>query len=193
MSRRCRGYLISAVLTIELSLARPVAASEGLPSVFLFLANEAGVASDIVVDARQEVNRIYAEIGVIVIWAERVTGSPKAPLVIIISPVTGQWVGPMSLGLAVRGANSSGHLAYVFYDRVHPLATKHQMSEASLLGVVIAHELGHLLLPYGSHSPRGLMEGEWDNRQFLLAQAKLLRFTAQQGELIRARLMATQE
>ena len=145
MSRRCRGCLIGAALTIELSLGRPVAANDGMPSVLLYLANEAGVSSDIVGDARQEVIRIYAQIGVRVIWTEHVTGSPKDPLVIIIPPITGQWVGPTSLGLALRGANSSGRLAYVFYDRVQPLARKHQMSDASLLGVAIAHEIGHLL------------------------------------------------
>jgi hypothetical protein len=192
MSRRCRGWLIGAVLTIELGLGRPVAASDQMPSVLLYLANEAGVSSDIVGDAKQEVIRVYAQIGVTVIWSEHATGSPKDPLIIIISPITGQWVGPMSLGLAVRGPKSSGRLAYVFYDRVQPLANKHQMSDASLLGFVIAHELGHLLLPYGSHSPSGLMQAEWDNRQFLLARAGLLEFTAQQAELIRAHLMDTQ-
>jgi hypothetical protein len=193
VSRRCRGCLIGAALAIELGLGRPVAASDGMPSVLLYLANEASVSPDIVRDARQEVIRIYARIGVRVIWAEHVTGSPKVPLVIIIPQITGQWVGPTSLGLAVRGANSSGRVAYVFYDRVLPLATKHQMSDASLLGVVIAHEIGHLLLPYGSHSPSGLMRGDWDNQQFLLARSRRLRFTAQQAELIRAHLMDTQD
>jgi hypothetical protein len=96
-------------------------------------------------------------------------------------------------GLALRPANSSGRLAYVFYDRVEPLAKMHQMTDASLLGVAIAHEIGHLLLPDGSHSPSGLMQGQWDNRQFLLARQGLLRFTAQQAELIRAHLMDTQD
>ena len=193
MSRRHRNYLIAAALTIELGLGRPVAASDGMPSVFLYLANEAGVSSDIVGDARREVIRIYAQIGVRVIWAEHVTGNPKDPLVIIISPITGQWVGPMSLGLAVRGPDFSGRLAYVFYDRVQPLARKHQMRDSSLLGVVIAHEIGHLLLPYGSHSSNGLMRGEWDTRQLSLAGARLLRFTAQQAKLIRAHLLDTQD
>jgi hypothetical protein len=193
MSRRCRGCLIGAALAIELCLSRPVAASDGMPSVLLYLANQADVSSDIVGDATQEVIRIYAQIGVRVIWEEHMTDCPKDPLVIIIPRITGESVGPAgTLGLAVRGANSSGRVAYVFYDRVQPLAEKHRMSDASLLGVTIAHEIGHLLLPYGSHSATGLMRGEWDNQQFLLARAKVLRFTPQQAELIRAHLMDTQ-
>ena len=193
VSRRYRGWLIGAALTIELGLGRPVAARDGMPSVLLYLANQAGVSSDIVCDARQEVIRIYAQIGVRVIWSEHTTGSPKDPLVVVIAPLTGQWVElTRTFGLAVRGAHSSGRLAYIFYDRVHPLAEKHQIRVACLLGVAIAHEIGHLLLPYGSHSPSGLMQGEWDNRQFLLARDGLLGFTAQQGELIRAHLMDTE-
>ena len=193
MGHRFRGCLVGAALAIALGLGRPVAASDGIPSVLLYLANEAGVSSDIVGGARHEVIRIYAQIGVRVIWAEHANGNPKAPLVIIIPAISGQWVGPLALGVAVRGAYDSGRVAYVFYDRVEPLAEKHQISVACLLGVAIAHEIGHLLLPYGSHSPNGLMRGEWDNRQFLLARDRLLGFTAQQAELIRAHLMDTQD
>ena len=193
MSLRCRRCLIGAALSIELTLGRPVAASDGRPSVVLYLANEAGISPDIVSDARQEVDRIYAQIGVRVIWAEHPTGSPKDPI-IILPPTTGREAGPRALGFAVRGANTSGgRLAYVFYDRVEPLARTHQMSDASLLGVAIAHEIGHLLLPYGSHSPRGLMQADWDDRQFVLARARLLRFTAQQAKQIRAHLIDTQD
>jgi hypothetical protein len=164
-----------------------------MPSILLYLANEAGVSSDIVCDAKLEVTRIYAQIGVGVIGAGDATGSPKNPLDIMLPRTTERWGEPMGVvGLAVHGANTSGRLAYVFYDRVQPLAREHQMSDASLLGFAIAHEIGHLLLPYGSHSPSGLMRGEWDNRQFLLARAGLLRFTAEQAELIRAHLMETQ-
>jgi hypothetical protein len=139
------------------------------------------------------VTRIYAQIGVRVIWAEHPTGSPRDPI-IILPTTTGQGAGPRSLGIAVRGANfSGGRLAYVFYDRVEPLARKYQMSDASLLGVAIAHEVGHLLLPYGSHSSTGLMQADWDDRQFLLARARLLRFTAQQAAEIRAHLRDTRD
>jgi hypothetical protein len=164
-----------------------------MPSVLFCLANQAGVSSETVDDARQEVFRIYARIGVRVIWAEHGTGSLKEALIIIIAPITKQSVGGSdALGLALRGANSSGRLAYVFFDRVQPLATKHQMTDGALLGVVIAHETGHLLLPFGSHSSSGLMQGEWDDTQFFLARARLLRFTPQQATLIRARVMDTQ-
>ncbi len=188
MSLQCRRWSIGAALAIELGLSASVAPNGGRPSVLLYLANHAGASSNVVVSAKLEVIRIYREIGVKVIWTEQATSRPNDPLIIIIRE-TGQWVGPpAALGVAMRGTDSPGRVAYVFYDRVQPLAVKHQMSDGSLLGVVIAHEAGHLLLPYGSHSPSGLMQADWDEGQFFLARAGLLRFTAQQAELIRARL-----
>jgi hypothetical protein len=163
-----------------------------MPSVVLYLANQAGISSLTICDARQEVSRIYAQIGVRAVWAEHPTDSPKDALLVIIRARAEQGVGTAELGFAIRAAdNSSGRVAYVFYDRVQPLAQGHEMSDASLLAVVIAHEIGHLLLPYGSHSPSGLMRGEWDDRQFSLAKGGQLRFTAQQAELIRGHLRET--
>ena len=33
-----------------------------------------------------------------------------------------------------------------------------------LLGVVVAHEVGHILLPAYSHSPSGIMRANWEGR-----------------------------
>jgi hypothetical protein len=52
----------------------------------------------------------------------------------------------------------------------------------------MAHEMGHLLLPYGSHAATGLMKAGWDNRQALLAATGSLTFEPSQTAQIRARL-----
>jgi hypothetical protein len=57
-----------------------------------------------------------------------------------------------------------------------------------MLGAAIAHELGHLFLPSGGHSARGLMRAPWDRVDILNADGPGLRFTPEQGALIRARL-----
>jgi len=59
---------------------------------------------------------------------------------------------------------------------------------APLLGIAIAHEIGHLLLPDNSHSQTGLMRAKWGKADFWLAQRSQLFFTAEQGELIRSRM-----
>ena len=81
--------------------------------------------------------------------------------------------------------------SYAFYSRIEDLAQYNGASLASLLGTVIAHELGHLLLPYDSHTSRGLMRAEWDHRQLKDMASGLLAFTPEQAELIRRRVRTT--
>ncbi len=64
-------------------------------------------------------------------------------------------------------------------------------STSQLLGHVMAHELGHLLLPYGAHVVAGVMRPEWDRAQVKNAAKGLLTFTPDQAALIRERLQAS--
>ena len=63
-----------------------------------------------------------------------------------------------ALGFADPGVSR----AHVIYDRVEALTARSPRSAASLLGDVIAHELGHLLLPSPQHSARGIMRSGVD-------------------------------
>jgi hypothetical protein len=69
------------------------------------------------------------------------------------------------MGLAV--AHPENHRrAYVFYSRVREFAafkTSRGFIEAEsiTLGHVIAHEVGHLLIPGAQHSARGILRKRW--------------------------------
>jgi len=93
---------------------------------------------------------------------------------------------PDVVGMGFTNQESGGGLVYVFYDRIAQVSEGNQLDSAALLGAVIAHELGHLLLPSGSHSTRGLMRAGWNRSDTLTADG--LRFTAEQGVRIRGRL-----
>jgi hypothetical protein len=78
-----------------------------------------------------------------------------------------------------------GCSAYVFYHHVLELARDGDTAESQLLGHVLAHEIGHLLLGPNSHTAIRIMRAEW-NRQDLQAIAKAyLFFTDQQARRIR--------
>ncbi len=79
-----------------------------------------------------------------------------------------------------------GRLAYVFYHRIREFVVTHTIpeQEALLLGLAIAHEVGHLLLPDNSHSRRGIMRARWDRQDLRFAAADLV-FTAQEAKSIR--------
>ena len=80
---------------------------------------------------------------------------------------------PGSAGFAVPPEDGGfGAFAGVFHDRVRELATS--INEAEVLGHVVAHELGHLLLGTGQHSAGGIMKGEWRYKQIILAAPRLV-------------------
>jgi hypothetical protein len=92
---------------------------------------------------------------------------------------------------------SDAQIAYVFDDKVEALfqtglsayRTGHidrRVSESQILGIAIAHELGHLLLDLQGHSAEGIMRGEWGLRDLRNATFGMLLFTPQQAEVLRA-------
>jgi hypothetical protein len=90
-----------------------------------------------------------------------------------------------TVGFAIPGSRA----ANVIYERIRQIARRRHVAPGLLLGYVIAHELGHLLLPARSHSSSGLMRPDLDLE---LAAMKKLRFTADQVALIQERLIVQQ-
>ncbi len=78
----------------------------------------------------------------------------------------------------VGEAALKAHRAYIFYDRITAIRVVPPRDLGSILGDVIAHELGHLMLPPNSHSASGIMRaglelrpgwvGSFDKRQAVL-------------------------
>ena len=83
-----------------------------------------------------------------------------------------------TVGFAAPGTTD----AAVIYARVARLAHDFHARLPLLLGYVIAHELGHLLLPPHSHSPTGVMTGTFNP---LLFDTHELRFDPQQAAQLR--------
>ena len=100
------------------------------------------------------------------------------------------------MGLA-PGKGPNRLLVYVFDQWLKALAER-QVDEqmrgtipwhatvAQILGAMMAHELGHILLNLPSHSESGIMKGDWDLKAMCDAAFGLLLFTRQQAEVIRA-------
>lgn len=68
------------------------------------------------------------------------------------------------LGL-VPGAARGGRLAYVFADRVSIVARRNGVEFGQLLGTVLAHEAGHVMLRGRPHAASGVMRPLCDGRQ----------------------------
>jgi hypothetical protein len=97
----------------------------------------------------------------------------------IPSAVLGYAAAPQSL------AEAPGHIAYVIYDRVVETAHMSSADAVELLGIVMAHEIGHLLLAAGSHVERGLMRGRWEYQDIRYLDGLGLAFSDLQANQIR--------
>lgn len=94
--------------------------------------------------------------------------------------------GGSELGFAILSEHDSFETeAYAFYDRAKELAETRIASITIVLGHVLAHEMGHLLLGVGQHSSRGLMKASWKEKELRLASIGGFGFSPKQARRIR--------
>jgi hypothetical protein len=147
--------------------------------------------------ASLDVSRIFGAIGVTADWIFEESAAHSAPRlargfivhVAVIARMPGQPVPEaIPLGLTPPGAELGGADVVVFHDHVQEFAQARHRPASSVLALVIAHEIGHALLPAPAHTSVGIMQSEWDQETMDQADHQELRFTTRQGALIRDRL-----
>jgi hypothetical protein len=90
-------------------------------------------------------------------------------------------------GVAIPlGSGGSKGIIYVFFDRILEVKENQKIPMELALGVAIAHEIGHLLLPGQRHAQAGIMRGKLESKDWQLASQGRLSFTARQREIIMA-------
>ena len=97
-----------------------------------------------------------------------------------------------ALGFAALGAELSCD-AWISYDRVKDVAVEQRLTFERLLGSVMAHELGHLLLNENRHSDTGLMHGHWSRAELLAIECARLVFSDTEGKRIHFGAIARRE
>ena len=190
-------FLMSAGIVI--SSARAVARDEAVIRVRIY--DYVGLAPDTLTDAQRLAANFYVPIGLAIDWAPTFRphgrkdpnheyGRLQDFTINVLSPsmvARATWA-PDALGTAVVAPSGGGSIAYVLYDRLKNAAAASGWQVKDLLALVIAHELAHLLLPPGSHSPDGLMRSGWDVAELRRIQLNSLAFTSGQVAGIRDRL-----
>jgi hypothetical protein len=164
-------------------------------AIVLHVYNYAGVGADVLWRAQVEATRVYEAIGVNITWVDAGsdfdTPDARAEISVAILPesmAARRQLGSDVLGCAPGTVEERGRIAFALYDRIKGVTRHDPLAVGRVLGLVIAHEVGHLLLPYGSHSERGIMHDNWDVNSARFILASDLGFTDEQGELIRSRL-----
>jgi hypothetical protein len=95
--------------------------------------------------------------------------------------------GGFSLLLSPEGGKG---IIHVFFDRMTEVSQSHKVPLELVLGITVAHEIGHLLLPHQPHALAGIMRAELDSADWRLAAQGWLGFTDGQKEIITAGLQA---
>jgi hypothetical protein len=88
---------------------------------------------------------------------------------------------PMVMGIAVPG----GRIAKIMYERVEGMAQAANTDLATVLGHIIAHEIGHLLLSQDAHSSGGIMAATLNPQ---LAARGVLWFSPEEAVVARVRV-----
>ena len=113
--------------------------------------------------------RTFRLAGIRTVWhhrrdkARRIDGALHLNVLVLsremgLQKIAADGVGDSVLGQAAKGCGR----AYIFGHRIAELAKRNQRSVGDVLGWVIAHELGHLILPENSHSATGIMSAAID-------------------------------
>lgn len=169
--------VVVAVITIIALLPGAAFAADppitSTQSISIRIYDYAAIPADLLARSQKVVNRLYGQIGVRVEWAETISAAsparslvpidPREFVVVILSPrMSQQHALPDDVvGVAATAPAELGRLAYILYDRLERLDFPSDNQVMDAMGLVIAHELGHLLLPHGSHAVSGLMQPVW--------------------------------
>lgn len=191
MNNTARHAITRLAFTVTVFTAgQALAAEDGQTTMVIHVDNYARILRADRSAAENEVTRIYAKAGVRIVWA---TGNDKADgpglhvRVQLLSTdmamrkIRTERLDDTVLGRAARGAA----YAYIVTHRIASLALRHGDDFRRLLGLVMAHEVGHLVLPIYSHSDSGIM------RANIVVRSKSFQdFTPEQAVTIRSMLLA---
>jgi len=167
---------------------------ERAPIVSVRVYNHASLAPEVLIRARDIVARIFHDSGIQVTWLEPSSEQPEgqfAVRVIVRRNADGFSGASGVMGTTIGDEHEMGRAAYVFKDRVLQIAHKRHQDVAQVLAYVIAHEMGHVLLPRPAHTAQGLMRADWNGDDLRHMAGEMLRFTPAQATQMRSKLATT--
>ena len=214
MNKSYRRFLISTLL---LTLTSAAGAKERLsdPTEPLRLTvrtyNYTGEPESVLEPAKEVAAGVFRKLGIQIGWADCTPGSESAqghpacqPRAVFETDVLNlkiisremaeraRHLFPSStFGFALPAQGDGfGSNATIFYHSVGEVARDAKRLPATILGRVLAHEMGHLLLGMKGHSRHGIMHVPWGPQELGRAAQGALLFGDKQGERIRSKVVA---
>ena len=172
------------------------AEDEPAASITILVYNYAEVSPRTLTGAEREADRILNRAGVRAVWFDC---SGKQPTIDVESVCKSGW-GTRNLALRLLSRHATNKfqdftfgfavipgLASVYYGDAALLADRDEIRPQLpiLLGCLIVHEVGHLLLNSSNHSATGIMQARWERKQIRQSLTGVMLFTPQQATLMR--------
>jgi hypothetical protein len=164
--------------------------------VNVFVFNSGHVSSRDLVLAEDRAAGIFKKEGIRVIWVAGLTAREPMghPIGEAWNPADLDlrlWTRSLARGTAIH-SNALGYClsiergqAIILSDAIQNLAARWGIDLADILGVAMAHEIGHLLLRTSSHSTLGMMKAPYLQKDLTSAGREGLIFTREEGNSMR--------
>jgi hypothetical protein len=172
--------------------------------LILSVFNDASVPAEILAHGEARAAHILAQTGIQVEWLNCAAGGSHVPdqfeqpspcsrigypsHLSVRIVLAGRSVREDIFGEAYTDSQGKGTYIKLYYAHLAEPNAHLPLGEGELLGYVIAHEVGHLLLGTDSHSHEGIMQGRWEDPQLREAGKGNLQFTPSQARLMRQHL-----
>lgn len=180
--------VLAALITSAFSTKASASEPDGNFAVTVLVFNFRQAPTQTLAKAKEEAGRILGHAGVHVIWRDCPIGKDPCEgrgrvlfLAITKGPAQNHWLDTVS-----GYADLPNHLAVAYYDYLPRIPDESSAASdtALILGSVIAHELGHLLLGAHGHSIGGIMKANWDVQQTRLALMSQLSFLPEEAKIM---------
>jgi len=170
-------------------------------SVTVSVFNDAAAPAFVLAEAQQRATAVMSQAGVSLVWLDCGTPGSRGPewgcsaiafprhlSVRLVSKATPSKAD--IFGQSFQDDGGQGSYAVVYYPGLAASKVAETLRTGNLLGLVVAHEVGHLLLGRNSHSADGLMAAVWQVPELHRATQGNLFFSRGQADQIRVRYLA---
>lgn len=196
-----RMWIVSAAAWVLLLAQSAVARPHPRPDTIrlkVSVFNDAQVPQYVLQAAVTRAQAVFERAGVSLTWLD--CGTPgnwhtelgcldvAFPSHLSVRLVKGKQTGSDDIfGQSFLNEHDEGNYANVYVTPLSSAKARELLPEGDLLGCIVVHELGHLLLGRNSHSNEGLMRAKWEVWDLREAARGNLLFTKAETERMRVR------
>jgi hypothetical protein len=201
LTRGMATVTIGILVASGLTLSRQARCAENTDYGVIAIYNYAGVAPETLNLAEAQASEIFKKAGVKIDWWELPlsgdgralppTDQPAVPPLADVRLLPDSKIPALRRSPDVLGC-ALGSQVYVFVDRLLEATAPVKCPLYVSLGLIMAHEIGHVLLGPNNHALYGVMVPKLGKWQFQQMQMSGLFFCPQQAEKIRERIRAQQ-